>query len=61
MEENQNSGVSQNASGTEEFNEALRKLKGKENVDQAAIDEAREAVGDDAEKIRLYLINTRGI
>ena len=36
-------------------------LKEKVNVDQAAIDEAREAVGDDEEKIKEYLINNRGL
>lgn len=36
-------------------------LKEKVNVDQAAIDEAREAVGDDEEKIKEYLINNCGL
>lgn len=61
MEKKQNNELSMDSGETEKFNEVLRKLKEKENVNQAAIDEAREAVGDDAEKIRLYLVNTLGI
>jgi len=36
-------------------------LEQKVNVDSQAIEEAREAVGDDEEKIREYLINNRGL
>jgi hypothetical protein len=39
----------------------LEALKEKVNVDQAAIDEARAAVGDDEAKIIEYLINNRGL
>jgi hypothetical protein len=39
----------------------LEALKEKVNVDQAAIDEARAAVGDDQAKIIEYLINNRGL
>jgi hypothetical protein len=39
----------------------IETLKEKVNIDQAAIDEARVAVGDDEEKIKEYLINNRGL
>lgn len=61
MEEHQNSGFPQDHKNTERLSDKMEKLKEKENVDQAAIDEAREAVGDDEDKIREYLINTRGM
>ena len=41
--------------------EMISDLKKKENVDEGAIREAREAVGDDELKIKEYLINNRGI
>jgi hypothetical protein len=41
--------------------EIISELKQKENVDEQAIKEAREAVGDDELKIKEYLINHRGI
>jgi hypothetical protein len=39
----------------------IETLKEKVNIDQAAIDEARAAVGDDEEKIKEYLINNHGL
>lgn len=51
-EENKKNGVQE---------DKIAELKEKINVDQAAIDEARSAVGDDAEKIEEYLINNRGL
>ncbi|WP_256004855.1 hypothetical protein [Pedobacter deserti] len=47
--------------GRDNESEVISDLKGKVNVDQAAIDEARAAVGNDDEKIREYLINNRGL
>jgi len=44
-----------------EESEELSDLKEKVNVDQAAIDEARAAVGDDEDKIKEYLVNNRGL
>lgn len=51
-EENKKNGVQE---------DKIAELKEKINIDQAAIDEARSAVGDDAEKIKEYLINNRGL
>jgi predicted nucleic acid-binding Zn-ribbon protein len=45
----------------QDTNIGMETLKEKVNVDQAAIDEARAAVGDDEEKIKEYLINNRGL
>ena len=39
----------------------IANLEQKVNVDEQAIREAREAVGDDEKKIREYLINNRGL
>lgn len=61
MEENLNNSSPGEISKAQALNLNLRELKDKVNVDQAAIDEAREAVGDDEEKIREYLINNRGL
>ena len=61
MEENINSEYPKEIKKAEAQSAELSELKNKENVDQAAIDEARAAVGDDVEKIREYLINTRGL
>ncbi|MEJ2880488.1 hypothetical protein [Pedobacter sp. GR22-6] len=61
MEENSNNSSHGEISKAQALNLNLRELKDKVNVDQAAIDEAREAVGDDEEKIREYLINNRGL
>lgn len=41
--------------------EIIAELLQKENVDEQAIAEAREVVGDDELKIKEYLINNRGI
>lgn len=41
--------------------EIISELKEKYNVDDRAIQEAREAVGDDELKIKEYLINNRGL
>jgi len=41
--------------------EIIAELLQKENVDEKAIAEAREVVGDDELKIKEYLINNRGI
>lgn len=51
-EENKKNGVQE---------DKIAELKEKINIDQAAIDEARSAVGDDEEKIKEYLINNRGL
>lgn len=61
MEENVNSDYPEEIKKAEAQSAELSELKNKENVDQAAIDEARAAVGDDVEKIREYLVNTRGL
>jgi len=61
MEENINSDYPEEIKKAEAQSAELSELKNKENVDQAAIDEARAAVGDDVEKIREYLVNTRGL
>jgi predicted nucleic acid-binding Zn-ribbon protein len=45
----------------QDTNIRMETLKEKVNIDQAAIDEARAAVGDDEEKIKEYLINNRGL
>ena len=60
MEEELNSAYPENTGKSEESAE-LSDLKEKVNVDQAAIDEARAAVGDDEDKIKEYLINNRGL
>lgn len=41
--------------------EIIAELMQKENVDEQAIAEAREVVGDDELKIKEYLINNRGL
>lgn len=41
--------------------EIISELLKKENVDEEAIAEAREIVGDDELKIKEYLINNRGL
>lgn len=41
--------------------EIISELMQKENVDEKAIAEAREVVGDDELKIKEYLINNRGL
>lgn len=61
MEENLNNSSPGQSRKAEDLNLNLQELKDKVNIDQAAIDEAREAVGDDEEKIREYLINNRGL
>lgn len=60
MEEEQNKSQRE-INKSEEEGAGLSDLKEKVNVDQAAIDEARSAVGDDEDKIREYLINNRGL
>jgi len=60
MEEQINSGSLQNEEPNQESTK-LESLKEKVNVDQAAIDEARAAVGDDEDKIKEYLVNNRGL
>ena len=60
MEENINSAYPEEIKKSEQSAE-LSELTEKVNVDQAAIDEAREAVGDDEDKIREYLVNNRGL
>lgn len=60
MEEEQNKSQRE-INKSQEEGAGLSDLKEKVNVDQAAIDEARSAVGDDEDKIREYLINNRGL
>ena len=60
MQDKLNSKYPENIKESEE-SAKLSDLKEKVNVDQAAIDEARAAVGDDENKIREYLINNRGL
>lgn len=54
-------GNSERGDENTEAREKPSNLTQKVNVDQQAIAEAREAVGDDEEKIREYLINNRGL
>lgn len=61
MEEELNNARPEEIEKTEGASAEFEALVEKVNVDQAAIDEAREAVGDDEEKIREYLINNRGL
>jgi len=61
MEEELNSAYPEEIKKAEAGAEKIANLKEKVNVDQAAIDEARAAVGDDEDKIREYLINNRGL
>jgi hypothetical protein len=61
MEENVKSAYPEEIKKMEAQSEELSGLKDKVNVDQAAIDEARAAVGDDEGKIREYLVNNRGL
>jgi|GEM_PF-6768800 len=61
MEQELNSAFPEEIKKTEAERSQLDGLLDKVNVDQAAIDEARAAVGDDEEKIREYLINNRGL
>jgi hypothetical protein len=61
MEEELNSAYPEEIKKAEAEQESIEDLKEKVNVDQAAIDEARDAVGDDEDKIREYLINNRGL
>lgn len=61
MELDPNSAYPQEIKKKEEESTRISSLLEKVNVDQAAIDEAREAVGDDIEKITEYLINNRGL
>lgn len=57
---NQPNEINEN-SNPSEYKDDLASLTQKVNVDQQAIDEARDAVGDDEDKIREYLINNRGL
>jgi hypothetical protein len=52
MEDNINSAYPEEIKKADAQSEELSGLKDKVNVDQAAIDEAREAVGDDVEKTK---------
>ena len=61
MEEELEAEASNQTGETAEQSDNLESLKQKVNVDQAAIDEARAAVGDNEDKIREYLINNRGL
>jgi len=61
MEENINSSFPEEAKESQQQSPELSGLLDKVNVDQAAIDEARAAVGDDEEKIKEYLVNNRGL
>ena len=61
MEEELNNTYSEGIEKTKQAGKELSDLKEKVNVDQAAIDEARVAVGDDEDKIREYLTNNRGL
>lgn len=61
MEENVNNAYPEENKKNGVQEDKISELKEKINVDQAAIDEARSAVGDDAEKIEEYLINNRGL
>ncbi len=61
MEKELNNAHPEEIEKTEGASAEFEALVEKVNVDQAAIDEAREAVGDDEEKIREYLINNRGL
>lgn len=61
MEENVNNAYPEENKRNGVQEDKISELKEKINVDQAAIDEARSAVGDDAEKIEEYLINNRGL
>lgn len=61
MEQELNSAFPEEIKKAEADSSQLDGLLNKVNVDQAAIDEARAAVGDDEEKIREYLINNRGL
>lgn len=61
MEEELKSANPQKIKKVDADNEDVSDLKQKVNVDQAAIEEARAAVGNDEEKIREYLTNNRGL
>lgn len=61
MEQELNSAFPEEIKKAEATGSELDGLLDKVNVDQAAIDEARAAVGNDEEKIKEYLINNRGL
>lgn len=61
MEEELNSAYPEEIKKAEAGQQRISDLKDKVNVDQAAIEEARAAVGNDEDKIREYLINNRGL
>jgi len=61
MEENISRAFPEEAKNSQEQSPKLSRLLDKVNVDQAAIDEARAALGDDEDKIKEYLVNNRGL